>query len=66
MNRKIINIVKITLLLVVAMFIHPKEFKTWEYLIVLFGLPNVSLIIWLVIEWIRFNPNEEIEKDETF
>jgi hypothetical protein len=65
MINKIINLLLITIVLLIAMSIHPKDFKWWHYVIAGYVLPNASLLIWLVIEWIRFDPKEEIEENET-
>ena len=63
MNNKFLNLILITLILVIAMSITDAmeliNFKWWQYVIAGFVLPNASIFIWLLIEWIRFDPNEE-------
>ena len=63
MINKTLNLLLITLVLVIAMFVADGmeliNFKWWHYVIAIFVLPNASILIWLLIEWIRFDPNEE-------
>ena len=58
MINKMMNVVILTLTLLVVMAVHPKEFIWWHYVVAAFVLPNASFVIWLTIEWFKFNCKE--------
>lgn len=59
MITKAINLMKITLLLFVIMSVADGfkliNLSWWHYITILYVTPNASLVIWMIIEWIRFN-----------
>ena len=55
MNDKFINIIILTTIISIIMILHYNKFELWDFIIIIFVIPNLTIIIWLIIEWIKFN-----------
>ena len=54
---RIFNIVLITTIFIIGMLIF-SDLKWWWDILIPIGIADLSIFIWLIIEWIRFNPED--------
>lgn len=65
---RIFNIVLITIVFIIGLCISKAIGLItlgWLWCILIpIGIADLSIFIWVIIEWIRFNPNENVTKEE--